>query len=406
MTIVSKNAAIIGENLHKVKYSNTMKKIAIVHEWFSTFAGSEQVVQQLLQIFPQAQLFGLIDFLSPKDRQLLSNPAIQTSFLQQLPFARKHFRQYLPLMPLAVEQLDLSGYDLIISNCHAVAKGIITGPEQLHISYIHTPIRYAWDMQNEYLTTSKFNNIKSALARLLLHYIRIWDVAAANRPDVLIGNSHFIANRIQKTYRRKAHVIYPPVDTDYFTPGSAPREDFYLTASRLVPYKRIDLIAQAFQAMPEKKLVIIGDGSEAPKIRQLCGPNITWLGYQPNPVLRDYMQRCKALIFAAKEDFGILPLEAQACGAPVLAYGTGGVRETVHPEGRAGVEATGVHFPEQTPTAIRNAVLEFERDPQRFSPAACRKNAERFSNARFRDEFGSFVSSSWDTFKSAETVKR
>lgn len=379
------------------------EKIAIVHEWFTTFAGSEQVVQQMLQTFPQAQLFGLVDFLSAQDRQRLGNTSIRTSFLQKMPFARQHYRQYLALMPLAIEQLDLSGYDIVLSSSHAVAKGVITGPEQLHISYVYTPIRYAWDMQNEYLTTSGLKNIKGALARLILHYMRIWDVAAANRPDLLIASSRFIASRIQKTYRREAQVIYPPVDTDYYTPGGA-REDFYLTASRLVPYKRIDLIAQAFQAMPEKKLVIIGDGSEAPKLKKRLGPNITWLGYQPNDVLKDRMQRCKAFIFAAKEDFGILPLEAQACGAAVIGYGVGGVRETVHPEGRAGVEATGIHFQEQTPAAIRAAVLEFERDPGRFSPAACRKNAERFSNARFREEFGSFVRSSWDNFQSAETA--
>ena len=375
-----------------------MKKIAIVHEWFTTFAGSEKVVQQMLQVFPQADLFGLIDFLPEKDRALLNHKTIQTSFLQNMPFVKKNYRLYLPLMPLAIEQVDLSGYDLILSSSHAVAKGVISGPEQLHISYVHTPIRYAWDMQNEYLNTNRLNSVKAMAARLVLHYIRNWDALAASRPDVLITNSKFVARRIQKTYRRDAHVIYPPVDTDYFAAGNQ-REDFFLTASRLVPYKRIDLIAQAFREMPDKKLVIIGDGSEAPKIKALCGPNVTWLGYQPDDVLKDYMQRCRAFIFAAKEDFGIISAEAQACGAPVIAYGEGGVRETVA-HGPGAAEPTGILYPEQSAASIRAAVLEFERNRDQFTSDACRKNAERFSIERFRQEFHDFVLSAWDGFES------
>ena len=374
-----------------------MKKIALVHDWFTTFAGSEKVVRQMLQVFPQADVFSLIDFLPEKDRGFLKNTSIRTSFLQAMPFVEKNYRLYLPLMPLAIEQVDVSGYDLILSSCHAVAKGVISAPEQLHISYIHTPMRYAWDMQNEYLNTNGLKSVKAMVARFLLHYIRTWDAVAASRPDVLLTNSRFVARRIQKTYRRAASVIYPPVDTDYFTPGDR-REDFFLAASRLVPYKRIDLIAQAFQAMPDKKLVIIGDGSEAPKIRRLCGPNVTWLGYQPDDVLKDYMRRCQALIFAAKEDFGILPVEAQACGTPVIAYGVGGVRETVMLLESA--QPTGILYREQSAAAIRAAVLDFERDPGRFTAYACRKNAERFSNRRFREEFGDFVLSAWDDFES------
>lgn len=374
-----------------------MKKIAIIQDWFTTLAGSEKVVQQLLEIFPAAALFSLIDFLPNKDRGFLNHTVVQTSFLQQIPFIEKNYRLALALMPLAIEQLDVSGYDLVISNCHAVSKGVITGPEQLHISYIHTPIRYAWDMQNEYLSVSGFKSVKALAARFVLHYIRQWDAAAGNRPDVLIANSKFIARRIQKTYRREARVIYPPVDSTYFTPAGE-REDFYLTASRLVPYKRVDLIAQAFQSMPDKKLVIIGAGSEAPRIKRLCGPNVLWLGYQPDDVLRDYMQRCRAFVFAAKEDFGITPLEAQACGAPVIAYGVGGVRETVTPP--SGADPTGIFYHEQTAAAIRDAVLAFERDLGRFKADACRTNAERFSSHRFRQEFHSFVLNAWDGFES------
>jgi glycosyltransferase involved in cell wall biosynthesis len=378
-----------------------MKKIAIVQDWFTTFAGSEKVVEQLLQLYPQAELFSLIDFLPQKDRAFFGDKAVHTSFLQKMPLAQKYYRFYLPLMPLAIEQIDLSGYELIISSCHAVSKGVLTGPEQLHISYIHTPMRYAWDMQDEYL--SGLGAVQAALARLVLHYIRSWDAVAANRPDRLITNSKFIARRIQKTYRRKADVIYPPVDTDYFMLADKQKEDFYLCASRLVSYKRVDLIAQTFQNMPDKKLVIIGDGEDAQKIKRLCGPNITWLGYQPAEVLRDYMQRCRAFVFAAKEDFGIMPLEAQACGTAVIAYSAGGVSETVTPPSGAGaavnLDPTGILYPDQTVAAIQAAVEAFEQDPGRFKAAACRRNAERFSNHRFRDEIHRFVLSAWHDFE-------
>ncbi len=371
-------------------------KIAIVHDWFTTLAGSEKVARQMLQVFPQAELFSLIDFLPQKDRGFLKDTLIRTSFLQNAPFVEQHYRLYLALMPLAIEQIDLAGYDLVLSSSHAVAKGVITGPEQLHISYVHTPMRYAWEMQNEYLSVHGLKSVKALAARLLLHYIRAWDALAASRPDALIANSNFIARRIQKIYRRDATVIYPPVDSDFFTPGER-REDFYLTASRLIPYKRVDLIAQAFQSMPEKKLVIIGDGSEAPKIKSLCGPNVTWLGYQPDDVLKSHMQRCRAFIFAAKEDFGITPVEAQACGTPVIAYGEGGALETVNPPESA--QPTGIFYRDQSAAAIRAAVLDFERDPGRFTASACRRNAERFSNRRFREEFGGFVLSAWDAFE-------
>ena len=372
-----------------------MKKIAIVHEWFTTLGGSEKVIEQLLQIFPNADLFSLIDFLPEKERGWLAGRKVQTSVLQKFPFINiNNYRSYLPFMPMSIEQLDLSGYDIVISNCHAVSKGVITSPEQLHISYIHTPTRYAWDMQNSYLENSRINGLKGLLARLLLHYIRIWDFAAASRPDVLIANSGFIARRIRKTYRRESQVIYPPVDTEYFT-LNGPREDFYFTASRFVPYKRIDLIVEAFRGMPDKKLVISGDGPELERIRPMFGENITWLGYQPTDVLRDQLRRCRAFIFAAKEDFGITPLEAQACGAPVIAFGEGGATETVRGQGSA--HQTGVFFPSQTIPALQAAVREFE---SHSIPAQdCREQAERFSNQRFQVEFGSFVKKSWEDYQ-------
>jgi glycosyltransferase involved in cell wall biosynthesis len=371
-------------------------KIAIIHEWFTTLGGSEKVIEQLLKIFPNADLFSLFDFLPEKDRAFLGSTKVQTTFLQTIPFINgRNYRTYLPFMPLAVEQMNLSDYDVIISNCHAVSKGVITSPEQLHISYIHTPMRYAWDMQNAYLENSGLKNVKGMLARVLLHYVRNWDVIASMRPDKLLANSGFIAKRIRKIYRRDSDILYPPVDTDYFTP-LGPRDDFYLAASRFVSYKRVDLIAEAFRKMPDKKLMIIGDGPELSRIKHLFGANVTWLGYQPKPVLRDHLRRCKAFIFAAKEDFGIMPLEAQACGAPVIAFGEGGATETVRGQGCVG--QTGLFFYKQSIDSLQSVVLEFENIVQPITVEDCRANAELFSNQRFQKEFLDFVTTSWNDF--------
>jgi glycosyltransferase involved in cell wall biosynthesis len=374
-----------------------MKRIAIVHDWFTLYAGSEKVVRQLLEVFPGADLFGLIDFLPKRDRERFRIPAIRTSFLQKIPGMRRYYRYFLPVMPLAIERMDFSGYDLILSSSHAVSKGLISGPDQLHISYIHAPVRYAWGMEREYLESMGWNLPKRLAARGVLGLIRRWDVRAAQRPDRLVANSEYVAGRIRDIYHRKAAVIHPPVDTEFFTPGGE-REGFYLAASRLVPYKRLDLIVRAFHGLPEKKLVIIGDGPQADRIRPLLTPNITWLGYQPDEVLRDYLQRCRAFVFAAREDFGLLPVEAQACGAPVLAYGEGGCRETV--DGTDHADPTGLYFEEQTVESIRKAVSEFERDPGRFTPANCRRKAEQFSTPRFREAIGRYVQAAWKEFES------
>ncbi len=374
-----------------------MPRIAIVHEWFVTYAGSEKVVEQLLHVYPDADVFALFDFMPAAERGFLQGKTVHTSFLQKFPFiSPKNYRTFLPLMPLAVEQLDLSPYDIIISSCHAVSKGVVTSPDQLHIGYIHSPMRYAWDLQGTYLAGSGFGALKEMLARAILHYMRIWDFLAAQRPDKLLGNSGFIVRRVNKIYKRDATPLYPPVDTDAYFPGQT-REDFYLAASRLVPYKRFDIILEAFRAMPEKQLTIIGDGPDAPLLMKDLPPNITWLGYQPNDTLRDYMQRCKAFIFAAKEDFGIMPIEAQACGAPVIAFGEGGCTETV-----IGLDAdapTGVFFPSQTADALREAIQVFESHQSYFNPLVSRKNSERFSNQRFQREIQEFVDNAWGEFQ-------
>ncbi|WP_185733323.1 glycosyltransferase family 4 protein [Burkholderia sp. Bp8998] len=363
-------------------------RVAIVHDWLVTYAGAERVLEQIVACFPDADLFSLVDFLD--DRAFVRGKRVTTSFIQKLPFARTKYRSYLPLMPLAIEQLDVSDYDLVISSSHAVAKGVLTGPDQMHISYVHSPIRYAWDLQHQYLEQSNLTHgPKSLLARMILHYIRNWDTRTANAVDGFVANSAFIARRIRKVYHRDAAVIFPPVDVDGFSLNEV-KDDFYLTASRMVPYKKIDLIVEAFSRTPERKLVVIGDGPEMQKIRAKAGPNVEIMGYQPFAVLHDRMRRAKAFVFAAEEDFGISVVEAQACGTPVIAYGKGGALETVL-EPRSNANPTGLFFDEQTPHAIVAAVDNFERAPQRFTPHACRANAERFSADTFRQRFLDYV---------------
>lgn len=359
-------------------------RVAIVHDWLVTYAGAERVLEQIIACFPDADLFSLVDFLDD-DRAFVCGKRVKTSFIQRLPFARKRYRAYLPLMPLAIEQLDVSAYDLVISSSHAVAKGVLTGPDQVHISYVHSPIRYAWDLQHQYLEQSNLTHgLRSAFARLVLHYIRNWDIRTSNAVDHFVANSKFIARRIKKVYRRDSQVIFPPVDVESFEIGEH-KEDFYLTASRLVPYKKIDLIVEAFARMPGKKLVVIGDGPQMSAVRAKASSNVEVLGYQPFSVLHEYMRCAKAFVFAAEEDFGIAPVEAQACGTPVIAYGKGGALETVRDLSQS--HPTGLFFHEQTATAIAAAVNSFERDADRISARDCRANAERFSIAHFRERF-------------------
>jgi glycosyltransferase involved in cell wall biosynthesis len=365
-------------------------KVAFVHDWLVTYAGSERVLAQMLHCYPDADLFSLVDFLDDADRASLLGKRARTSFIQKLPLARTRYRGYLALMPLAIEQFDLSGYDVVISSSHAVAKGVLTGPDQLHLCMCYSPIRYAWDLQHQYLREAGLaGGLRSALARWLLHRVRLWDSRTANGVDEFIAISHFIGRRIQKTYRRPSTVIYPPVDVEGFVPGGA-RQSFYLTASRMVPYKRIDLIVKAFASMPERQLVVIGDGPEMRRIRAAAGPNVEFLGYTPISTLRDYLQRARAFVFAAEEDFGIAPLEAQACGTPVIAFAKGGSVETIRGLGVV-PEPTGVLFAEQTVAALIAAVARFEADGGAITPEACRRNAMRFSTERFRREFAGFV---------------
>ncbi|MGV7244279.1 glycosyltransferase family 4 protein [Caballeronia sp. M23-90] len=358
-------------------------KVAIVHDWLVVSGGAEKVLEQMIACFPQADIFSLVDFL--EDRSIVHNKPVKTSFIQRLPYAEKKYRGYLPLMPLAIEQFDLSSYDLILSSSHAVAKGVLVGPDQTHVSYVHSPIRYAWDLQHQYLREARLERgPRSWVARMLLHYLRNWDARSGYGVDRIIANSQFVARRIMKSYRRESAVIAPPVDVQAFEVGSE-KGDFYLTASRMVPYKRIDMIVEAFASMPDRKLVVIGDGPQMDLVRAKATPNVSILGYQTFDVLKDHMQRAKAFVYAAEEDFGIAIVEAQACGTPVIAFGKGGALESVVPLGMPG--ATGIHFPQQTAGSLCDAVERFEDSPHAFSAQACRKNAERFSAADFRRKF-------------------
>jgi glycosyltransferase involved in cell wall biosynthesis len=365
---------------------NNSTKVAIIHDWLVVTGGAEKVLEEILALYPQAEIFTLVDYLPEQDRAWLGESKVHTSFIHRLPFAKSKYRNYFPLFPMAIEQFDMSDFDLIISSSYAVAKGVITGPEQTHISYCHSPARYAWDLQAQYLKESNMERgLKSTIARYFLHKFRIWDTRTANGVDAFIANSRFIKKRIHKCYRREAEVINPPVKLTQFTMETS-KQDFYLTASRMVPYKRIDLVVEAFTKMPDKKLKVIGEGPEFDKIQKIAEGhhNIEILGFQSNAVLIDNMQQAKAFVFAAEEDFGIIPVEAQACGTPVIAYGKGGSLETV----ADGV--SGLHFPEQTLSSIIDAIERFEASSP-FSPEQVRRHAENFSIDSFRQKLQTVV---------------
>jgi glycosyltransferase involved in cell wall biosynthesis len=380
-------------------------RVAIVHEWLVNYAGSERVVEQLLRVFPDAQIFCVVDFLSDQERKsFLGGRSTKTTFIQKLPGARTKFRNYLPLMPLAIEQHDLSEFDIVISSSHAVAKGVLTGPDTLHISYVHSPIRYAWDLQHQYLAESGLTTgVKGWVAKTLLHYMRTWDARTASGVDHFVANSEFIARRIAKVYRREARVIYPPVDTQAFMP-QAQKKPFYVTASRMVPYKRVPLIVEAFAGMPDRKLVVVGDGPDFARCKGVVAPNVELVGYQSSEVLRQYLRDAKAFVFAAEEDFGITLVEAQACGTPVIAFGKGGALETVRDVDSTS-KPTGVLFAEQTVEELQQAVLRFEERRDAITSQACRANAERFSNERFGREIANFVEHAWEDHRERCTYR-
>lgn len=369
-------------------------KVAIVQEWLVTVGGSDKVVKAILDVFPDADIYTLVAKKEVCDELGIPWEKVHTSFIQKMPLGTKKHRAYLPLFPFAIEQFDLRGYDVVISSSHCVAKGVLTKADQLHICYCHSPIRYCWDMYNEYLEESHLDKgFKSWLVRLMLHPIRQFDAIAGSRVDYYISNSDYVGQRIRKTYRRKATTIHPNIDISNFELCND-KQEYYLASSRLVAYKKIDTIIEAFNQMPDKKLVVIGGGPNLEAYRKLAKDNVIVMGYQPFDVLKDKMQHAKAFVFAADEDFGMIPIEAQSCGTPVIAYGHGGSLETVN-GGK-----TGLFFNEQTPEAIVEAVNRFEAmGSQPFAPADCRQWAEGFSEERFKREIKEFVEEKYEEFK-------
>ncbi|MEP6835812.1 MAG: glycosyltransferase [Gemmatimonas sp.] len=376
-------------------------RIALVHEWLVVPAGSEQVLREMKVQFPQADVFCLVDKLSQAERAMLGVGYPTTSFLQNMPGVTRHYRWMLPMMPAAIELLDLSTYDIVISNSHAVAKGARVRPGALHICHCCSPMRYAWDLRDQYLKEAGLDRgIKGWLAGQMLDRLKRWDLSASDRVGEFVAISDFIADRIRRSYGRSSTVIYPPVDTSFYTPAGA-RGSSYVAASRFVSYKRIPAIVEAFRELPDRQLIVIGDGPDREKVATLAGTNVTLMGWQPREVLRETLQQARAFIFAAEEDFGILPVEAQACGAPVIALGVGGALETVVSDGP---ERTGAYFGEATPGGIAAAIRKFEQT-EAPSIEACRANAERFSSARFRAELLSYVEGAWSRHQRAMLQK-
>jgi glycosyltransferase involved in cell wall biosynthesis len=372
-----------------------MLKVAIIHYWLVGMRGGEKVLESLCEVFPQADLYThvLDESIITK---VIRNHKIFTTFIQKLPQAKSRYQKYLPLMPLALEQLDLRDYDLVISIESGPAKGVITSPETLHICYCCTPMRYVWDMYHDYLKSA--GRITRLLMPLLIHYLRLWDYASAARVDYFLADSGHVAKRIQKHYRRDATILYPPVDLAAFTQSSAP-EDFYLMVGQLVGYKRADLAVEAFNRLG-KSLVIIGDGEQ---FNQLCAqaqPNIKIMGRQPFSVIRDHYSRCKALIFPGEEDFGIVPVEAMASGRPIIAYRKGGALETV-------VEGiTGLFFDQQTPESLIQAIEQYEATDQQFNSERIIQHSQNFSQETFTTKIQQFVETALLKHKSCPYVSK
>ena len=368
-----------------------MPSVALVHDWLDAPGGGEAVLASLLKLFPNAPIFTLVDFLTPDERAPFGAAAIHTSPLQRMPGARRWFRYAAALAPTFIERLDVSRYDIVVSDSHAIAKGVRTRGGQMHICYCHSPARFAWTMETTYRDrAASGNRWRARLAQKAQARFRAWDLAASRKVDHFVANSRHIAAAIERCYGRDATVIYPPVDVDRFDDaGRGERDDAYVTVSRLVPYKRIDLLIEAFRGMPQRRLVIIGDGPERARLARSVPPNVTLAGRLDDAQTAKAVGKARAFVFVAHEDFGIAPVEAQAAGTPVIAFREGGSSETIRDLGDP--LPTGVLFDEQTPAAIADAIDRFEATT--IDSDACRINATRFAAPRFRAEFAAHFDS-------------
>ena len=362
-------------------------KKALIHDWFTVYAGAERCIESFTNIYQDFDIYSLIDYLDEESRKIiLKGKKVNTSFIQKIPGSKKLYRNLLPLFPFAIEDFNLKNYDLILSSSSSIAKGILKHSEQLHICYCHTPMRYAWDLYHEYLDNIK-NPLKKILIKYFMNKIRLWDLGTANRVDYFIANSNYIKKRIWNVYRRESTVIYPPVDVEKFNLNTN-KEDYYFTASRFVPYKKIDIIAAAFSKMKDKKLIIMGNGPEEEKIKQKAAgcKNIEIINYKNFEVFKEYMEKARGFLFAADEDFGITPVEAQACGTPVIAFGKGGVLETVIEN------KTGTFFHKQETENIIDSIKNFEKNIEpKLNYSFIRKHSEKFSRKRFETEINNFI---------------
>ncbi len=380
-------------------------KVALVHDWLTGMRGGEKVLEVFCELFPDAHLYTLLHKKGSLSNTIESMD-VRTSFIQKLPFIKKKYRHLLPVFPTAIERFDLQGYDLVLSSSHCVAKGVKTSVNTLHICYCHTPMRYIWDLYNLYFCKERANMITRFATSLVLDYLRKWDLASNKRVDKFMANSKYVAERIKKNYGRDSDLIYPPVDCSYFKPGVS-NENFYLMVSPLAPNKCVDLAIEAFNSIG-LPLVIIGSGQEEQKLKRLAGKKIKLMGWQSDEVVREHYANCKALIFPGVEDFGIVPLEAQACGKPVIAYGKGGALETIVPldsdetsvksENGQSMNATGLFFYEQTPESLVQAVARFEATQDLFNWQVIRKNAESFDRAVFKDKIRCYVEQKYGEF--------
>ena len=388
-------------------------KVAIVHDWLTGMRGGEKCLEVFCEIYPEACLFTLLH-IKGRMSETIENMDICTSFIQRLPFVSKKYRNYLPLFPTAIEQFNLNSYDLVLSSSHCVAKGVNTSPHTCHISFIHTPMRYIWELTDDYFSGNRISWLSRMIIPFFANYLRIWDVASSNRIDYFISNSKHVADRIRKYYRRESVVINPPVDTQLFQP-SEKDDDFYLMVTAFAPYKRVDLAISAFNRLG-LPLKIIGSGQEERRLKRLANKNIDFLGWQPDVVLLEYFAKCKAFIFPGEEDFGITPLEAQSAGSPVIAYGKGGVLETVIPFGCSeagttqnsvqGQFPTGLFFYEQNEQSLIEAVRYYETISHAFKKEHIREHALKFDRSVFKSRMKHFLEEKYLEFKELQIAKK